>query len=177
MSFDGATVEAAMAGDTPAIHRLLSTSRADLSRYAKRHCHSADVEDAVQDALWIISQRVSTLMAARAFATWSFSIIRRICYRLTRDQKHLREAYGPEPAFFPSQELRVAIAQALARLPEPYRQVVILKDVFGYSAEETALQIGVKLEAAKARLHRGRRLMREDLSARDTVAGTPDGLL
>ena len=177
MSFDGATVEAAMAGDPPAIHRLLSTSRADLGRYAKRHCHSADVEDAVQDALWIISQRVSTLRAARAFATWSFSIIRRICYRLTRDNKFLAEVTAPEPALFASQELRVAIAQALARLPEPYRQVVILKDVFGYSAEETALQLGVKLEAAKARLHRGRQLMRDDLSARETTQGITNGLL
>lgn len=162
MTIDDMTVESAMAGHAPAIDRLLAASRGDLTRYARRHCPSADVEDAVQDALWVITLRVSTLRAAGAFAAWSFRIVRRICYRLTRDDR-FRDAAGHEPAVAAPQEMRMAVADALARLPDHYRDVLILKDVIGYSAEETAVRLGLELEAAKARLNRARRMMRDGL--------------
>ncbi len=164
MTVDEVTVAAAMAGNAPAIDRLLSASRADLKRYARRHCQSADVEDAVQDALWIISLRVSTLRAASAFAAWSFRIVRRICYRLTREERFRDVESVPEPFVEPSQALRAAVAYALARLPEHYRDVLILKDIVGHSAPDVAARLGVPLEAAKARLHRARLMMREGLA-------------
>jgi hypothetical protein len=48
----------AQGGDPTAIEGLLIKCRPDLGRYARRHCASDDVDDAVQDALWIIRQRV-----------------------------------------------------------------------------------------------------------------------
>ncbi|MBW8734331.1 MAG: RNA polymerase sigma factor [Asticcacaulis sp.] len=173
MTVDDAIVEAAMAGNAPAIHCLLSNSRADLKRYARHHCQSADVEDAVQDALWIIFLRVSTLRAAGAFTAWSFRIVRRICYKLTREERFRDLAPPPEPYAAPTQETRLAVADALAQLPVHYREVLILKDVIGHSAADVAAHLGVPLEAAKARLHRARLMMREGLSGTsvETVRG------
>jgi DNA-directed RNA polymerase specialized sigma24 family protein len=44
----------------------------------------------------------------------------------------------------------------IAKLPDTYREVVILRDIEGLSAEETAGELGISIEAAKSRLHRGR---------------------
>ena len=154
----------AIAGERVAIQRLLADCRPDLSRYARRHCESEDVEDAVQDALVIIARRLSTLRGLSAFAGWTFKIVKHICLRMARSARlaPLADHEWTTPA---TQELRVAVAQGLSRLPEGQREAVILKDIVGLTAEEMAREVGLPLEAAKARLHRGRLAIRQDLDA------------
>jgi RNA polymerase sigma-70 factor (ECF subfamily) len=52
---------------------------------------------------------------------------------------------------------------AIAELPEIYRAVVLLRDVEELSTEETAEVLGVRSEAVKTRLHRGRLALRKKL--------------
>jgi RNA polymerase sigma-70 factor (ECF subfamily) len=59
-------------------------------------------------------------------------------------------------------ELRGRLRRALASLPEPQRQVVVLKDVYDWSHAEIAEAMGISVSAAKVRLHRARaRLARQ----------------
>jgi RNA polymerase sigma-70 factor (ECF subfamily) len=59
-------------------------------------------------------------------------------------------------------ELRGRLRRALASLPEPQRQVVVLKDVYDWSHAEIAESMGISVSAAKVRLHRARaRLARQ----------------
>src|ERR671931_298109 len=60
------------------------------------------------------------------------------------------------------QELRRFLAERLAHLPDPVRVAVVLRDVEGYSNQEVAELLEVSLEAAKARIHRGRMRLRAD---------------
>lgn len=60
-------------------------------------------------------------------------------------------------------ELRAALAGALGRLPEKYRAVVVLKDVYGWPHEEISAELGISVTAAKVRLHRARQRLREML--------------
>lgn len=57
-------------------------------------------------------------------------------------------------------ELRQAIDQAQATLPEDYRQVFLLRDVDGLSYEQIAELLGESVPAIKSRLHRARLAMR-----------------
>jgi RNA polymerase sigma-70 factor, ECF subfamily len=57
---------------------------------------------------------------------------------------------------------------ALAALPELYRDAVVLRDVYGYSIEEIASQLHVSETAAKVRVHRGRKRLREIVYAGDS---------
>ncbi|MFO6256508.1 RNA polymerase sigma factor, partial [Pseudomonas aeruginosa] len=66
---------AAQTGDAAALSRLLAVCQADARRYAYKHCHASDVDDAVQESLLIISRKVSGLKAAAAFSSWLFTII------------------------------------------------------------------------------------------------------
>ncbi|REN19657.1 RNA polymerase subunit sigma-24, partial [Mycobacterium tuberculosis] len=48
----------AQTGDANAIARLLAVCQADARRYAYKHCHASDVDDAVQESLLVISRKV-----------------------------------------------------------------------------------------------------------------------
>lgn len=52
---------------------------------------------------------------------------------------------------------------ALARLPEQHRTVVVLRDVYGMNIEEIAKQLGISETAAKVRVHRARKRLRDML--------------
>jgi RNA polymerase sigma-70 factor (ECF subfamily) len=62
-----------------------------------------------------------------------------------------------------------AVHTAIAGLDRPAREVIVLRDLEGLSAEETCGALGVELAAMKSRLHRARRALREALNARDTA--------
>ena len=60
-------------------------------------------------------------------------------------------------------ELRGRLRLALNNLPDAQRQVVILKDVYGWSHAEIATSMDITVTAAKVRLHRARARMARDL--------------
>lgn len=60
-------------------------------------------------------------------------------------------------------ELRRRLRAALDRLPEGQRQVVVMKDIHGWSHAEIAEATGISVTAAKVRLHRARARLAKDL--------------
>ena len=54
-----------------------------------------------------------------------------------------------------------ALDKALAALPEHYRSAVVLRDVYGFTTEEIAEQLKITETAAKVRVHRGRKKLKE----------------
>ncbi len=48
-------------------------------------------------------------------------------------------------------------------LPEPYREVLVLRDVDELTAPETAERLNISIDAVKSRLHRARTMVRERL--------------
>ncbi len=60
-------------------------------------------------------------------------------------------------------ELRGRLRAALDRLPESQRQVVVMKDVYGWSHGEIAEAMDITVTAAKVRLHRARTRLARDL--------------
>lgn len=78
------------------------------------------------------------------------------------------ELAAPEGADHPAVageilELRGRLRSALDRLPDGQRQVVVLKDVYGWSHAEIAENMGISVTAAKVRLHRARARLVKDL--------------
>jgi RNA polymerase sigma-70 factor (ECF subfamily) len=54
---------------------------------------------------------------------------------------------------------RVVVAEALAGLPTAQREVIVLIDLLGLSAEQAAERLGIGVRAAKSRLYRARRAL------------------
>ena len=57
----------------------------------------------------------------------------------------------------------VALKDALAVLPDPWRRVVILRDVEGRSATEVSAATGLSAEQQRDMLNRARELLREHI--------------
>jgi len=53
----------------------------------------------------------------------------------------------------------MVVADALAALPAPQREVIVLVDLLGLPAERTAQRLGIGIRATKSRLHRARRAL------------------
>lgn len=53
-------------------------------------------------------------------------------------------------------ELRGDLRAALDALPEAQRQIVVMKDIYGWSHAEISESVGITVTAAKVRLHRAR---------------------
>ncbi len=70
----------------------------------------------------------------------------------------------PEEAF-EEKEGRTLLDTAIARLPEEYRAVLVLRDVEGQSANETSELLGLSIPAVKSRLHRARLFVRRELES------------
>jgi RNA polymerase sigma-70 factor (ECF subfamily) len=57
------------------------------------------------------------------------------------------------------------LRSALDALPEPQRQVVVLKDIYDWSHAEIAEAMGISVSATKVRLHRARARLARYLEA------------
>ena len=58
-------------------------------------------------------------------------------------------------------ESRERIEEAIASLPQNFRQPLVLKEIAGFSLEEIATILGIKPETVKTRLHRARLRVRK----------------
>jgi RNA polymerase sigma factor (sigma-70 family) len=160
-------LQRAKSGDTQAIDQLLRQCQPDIKRYARRHCASADVDEAVQDALWILTRRISALRVAAALSSWLFQTVRRLCIRMHRRAIRRVSLEDVEHVLLIDErnatDLRIDLAKSITAMPEQQREILMLVDVLGHSAAEAAQTAGISLEAAKSRLHRARLLLRESL--------------
>ncbi|MGC1208618.1 MAG: RNA polymerase sigma factor SigE [Ornithinimicrobium sp.] len=73
--------------------------------------------------------------------------------------------HGPEESF-DFTHLDGDIQQALDALAPTFRAAVVLCDIEGYSYEEVAQTLGIKLGTVRSRIHRGRAQLRQSLAHR-----------
>ena len=170
-NYDLELVEMARQGDTEAIDRLLLQCQPDLMRFARRVCATPeDVEDAVQETLWIASRKIGTLRTAAAFATWSFRVVQRECYRLfNMTRRETTMDLLDESCLVVAEDgqghaqLKTDVVAALAKLPAAHRQVLVMRDLEEKSAPEVAAELGITIQTVKSRLHRARLALRGSL--------------
>lgn len=141
-----------------------------------------DARDATQDVFLKAFEHIDRFQGRSKFSTWLISIAINTGTEFLRQRKpcdSLENLVGDEEGFRPRQlqswaenpEQQVAAAQrnslvrdAVLRLPEKYRVAVLLRDISQLSTEESAAVLGLKVPALKARVLRGRLMLRESLA-------------
>jgi RNA polymerase sigma factor (sigma-70 family) len=89
---------------------------------------------------------------------------------LADDMAHRLPGSEPTPAqAFDDTHLDEDVQAALKALPPDYRAAVVLCDIEGFSYEEIAATLGVKLGTVRSRIHRGRAQLRASLEHRRPV--------
>jgi RNA polymerase sigma-70 factor, ECF subfamily len=135
--------------------------------------NAADAQDAVQEAFvraWAHRGRLDTDLSPEAWVratAWRIAASRwqraRIGRLLLRSQPRLSAADGPGPD-------RVALIEALRKLPAEQRRAVVLYHLCDRSVAEIAAETGAPAGTVKARLARGRAALAPYL--RDTAASS-----
>jgi len=144
-----------------------------------------DAEDAAQEAVLKALKNLPTFRAEAKFSTWLISIAineargrlrhARVLKIDSLDAPQQDDEGAPVPAVIsdwrevPSQalerkELRELLRQAIASLPEIYRETILLRDVQEFSIAETAAALGVSEGVVKTRLLRARLMMQKILA-------------
>jgi len=175
-------ISAAQQGDSRAIAMLLSGSHVHVRRFARTLCSTPeDAEDAAQEALIVLYRRIGTLRASAALASWVFQIVRNECIR--RSRITLRRPIASTTVEPSAEDAALArmeverIVQCISTLAPEQRAVLVLRDIQGLSGAATAQSLGLSKAAMKSRLHRGRQVLRERLTApaHDSEATTSHG--
>jgi len=163
-------LQAARDGDAHALDQVIIQCRPNLRRYAARYCAGADVDDAVQEALIILSRKLPSLRSLAAFTGWIYLIARRECQRLARRMRH--QTVSPEEleqhaweSSHTDTEMRLDLASAISSLPDRYREIIILRDFEELTVREIAKRMNLPPDTVKTRIYRGRHLIREHLTA------------
>jgi RNA polymerase sigma-70 factor (ECF subfamily) len=152
-------------GDHAALGGLYEMYGERIFRYTYRMLgNRADAEDATAETFLRVLRRSSELRADGAFRTWLFRIARNLCIDKLRQHKLME--LPPDAMYAGAEEkstLRVTVQQALASLPQEYREPLELCDVQEMAAREAAEVLMISVPALKSRLYRGRRALRDKL--------------
>ena len=125
-------------------------------------CES-DCEDAVQEAVLKAFTKLSTLREEKYFKTWLIRILINECYRKKRNQKKyvpFEEYAVQQPACGSDYSY---LYQAVMKLKEPIRIVIVLHYIEGYSVDEVGKLLKIPAGTVKSRLYSGRALLKEEL--------------
>ena len=90
---------------------------------------------------------------------------RRPTVRLPDEPDRLASASSPAPEVVLARtQLGQEVQDALLNLPYEFREAVVLCDVVGLSYDEIATTASVPVGTIRSRIHRGRKMLREELS-------------
>jgi RNA polymerase sigma-70 factor (ECF subfamily) len=180
-----ALVDAAREGDREALDDLVRVTYGGTYTLAYRLTgNEDDARDVVQDVYLRAYRGLRRFRGDAQFTTWLYRITancsanllaKRARHRtetLTDDEPliDLRPEIDPEYRLAASDE-RARVASALAQLPWRLRQVIVLRDIYDLAHGAIAKELGITEAAAKVRLHRARRRLRDLLAAEGTDAG------
>ncbi len=138
-----------------------------------------EAEDVTQEVLVRLWQNQGELADA-TLPAWISRVTRNACIDTIRrrrayrsrvvasgDGEEMVDGISAEPspeAAAEASELRARIHEALADLQEPYRSIVIFREIQDMKYDEISRSLELPLNTVKSYLHRGRRMLREKLS-------------
>lgn len=162
-------VRQARGGDMAAFHLLVDRHAESLYRLAVSLVGNAhDAEDALQETLAGAFRGLAAFREQSSVKTWLAGIlVRQVARHFRRGwfgRKNVELEKAPEPAGGPpsaTSDVRMDVQAAILALPPQPREVIVLRELQGFSYEEIAQVLGVPGGTVESRLHRARLALRE----------------
>ncbi len=172
-SDDRADVERVLAGDVSAFENIVRRWRGPLVSLAYRFCHDrARAEEMAQEAFLRAWRALGQWRRDAAFSTWLFAVatnlyrseLRRIPAAMVSldDIAEPGDCGGREPE---DEDQDRAVKRAVLGLPPKYREALILFYFHGMDIPAAASSLGLPQGTVKARLSRGREMLRRKLGS------------
>jgi RNA polymerase sigma factor (sigma-70 family) len=144
-----------------------------------------DAEDVAQAVFLVLAQKAATVRWQESISGWLFPVVRHLALKVRgrRERRRDHEArIDPAPVETEgtaADELRAVLDEELGRLPDHYREVIVLCYLEGRTQKEAAEQLGLSPGEVRGRLDRARERLRDRLRRRgwgpadDAVASLP----
>ena len=185
-------VERLRAGDEAAVADLAAAYGSKIYQLAFRYLKNReDAEEIAQDVLYKVYRKIDAFRGDSALSSWIYRITFNAAMSRLRNGRFSRPSEVPEQVALMSDgesadgvlrrrevadwsaladeevmrsQLRRRLWDAIAKLPAIYRAPVLLRDIQGLSTEEASAILKVKNQTLKSRLHRGRLILRTQLT-------------
>ena len=185
---DTELVRAINNGRQDLFYELVNRYEKSLYNFGLRMCDNpSDAEDMVQDTFLNVFKYLEGFRYETKFRNWLYRVATSACLKKKRRSKYAPDRELSLDEFLPADESAVSadlprwasqpldqvldgelagvIRQALLNLPEKYRLVVVLRDVEGFTTQETAEILDLTPTNIKVRLHRARLFLRKALKS------------
>ena len=129
----------------------------------------ADALEAVDETVYQALRGLKKLRQAELCETWITRILINECHRELRRRKRLAGEEALPDTAGPDQYDALPLREAVRRLPEELRQVVILRFFAGYTQAETAAALNIPQGTAATRQRRALALLRLELGEEESV--------
>ena len=123
----------------------------------------ADALEAVDEAVYQALRALGKLRQPEFFETWLTRILINECHRELRRRKRLAGEEALPDTAGPDDYDALPLKEAIRRLPEDLRAVVILRFFTGYTQAETARALEIPQGTVATRQHRALELLRLEL--------------
>jgi RNA polymerase sigma-70 factor, ECF subfamily len=123
--------------------------------------------DLTQDVFVRVTKAAIPVASDGEVRSWLFRVARNLAIDHHREhlRRPVRSELTDEAARAPSQDIDLAVNQALARLGDLDRDVFLMREVAGLGYEEIGRACGLTPDAVRSRIHRARLQLRTDLAS------------
>ena len=189
LTSEAALLARLQAGDERAVADLAAEYGSKIYQLAFRYLRNKeDAEEVTQDVLFKVYRKIDAFRGDSALSSWIYRItfnasMSRLRTARNRPKDDDRQPIAAEAVEFDAApplevadwsdladervlrgELRRRVFRAILALPAIYRAPVMLRDIHGMSTEEASAMLHVKDQTLKSRLHRGRLILRKQLT-------------
>jgi len=174
-------VLAAQAGDKKALTELVKMYEKTVYNFAFKICREPEkAENTMQETFLSMIKSLHQFDGKSKLSTWLYRIVANHCLMEFRKKRHRFISIDNEDEFIEdtssadwstipyqsieNEELRKILDDAISKLSPDYRIVFMLRDVEGFSTEETGKMTEMSGPAVKSRLHRARAFLRKEIN-------------
>ncbi len=143
---------------------LFAAHRDGVFRYLCRIVGCGDAGELTQEVFLRVARGPLPGNGEAATRAWVFSIARNLALNHVRDGRRRVVVELRDVPAAPTQEVALALRQALDRLAALDRDVFLMREAGGLSYDEIALACDLTADAVRSRLHRARRQLRATLA-------------
>ncbi len=181
-------IDKVLDGDIEAYAAIVEKYQDKTFRYVYSKVNNYDeAMDLTQEIFIMTMEALRSFRRESKFSTWFYSIMVNYCknYRKKSSRYNLvpmnftrgeddfdvqisDERERPEDEVVLNDSLRI-MKEEIDKLPDDYREILVLRDIQGLSYNEIAEVLDINLSNVKVRIHRGREFLKNRLYARGLI--------